>query len=79
MKKVNRSTAHYNQFSFNDLNRVNKFNFIEGVLSGTTGGALIGSPMGIIGSIVVSIIGGFFTGYSSYRAEVNKIRIQKTR
>ena len=35
-------------------------------LSGTTGGALLGSGFGLAGGIIGSIIGGFVTGYAAY-------------
>lgn len=52
---------------------------ISSALSGTTGGALIGSTFGVIGSVVGAIVGGFFTGYSGYRNEENKIVVKKTK
>lgn len=41
--------------------------FVTSALSGTTGGALLGSSFGLAGGIIGSLIGGFFTGYSGYR------------
>jgi uncharacterized membrane protein len=50
-------------------------------LSGTTGGALIGSAFGIVGGIAGGIIGGAVTGYSGYhsRSKKQSQRVKKGR
>ncbi len=52
---------------------------ISSALSGTTGGALIGSTFGIIGSVAGAILGGLVTGYSGYKNEEDKKSIKKTK
>ncbi|WP_316825030.1 hypothetical protein [Pedobacter miscanthi] len=49
---------------------------ISSALSGTTGGALIGSSFGIIGNVIGVIIGGFVTDYSGYKDEAGRVVIE---
>lgn len=58
-RKVIQRKTYGNSNDFDD--------FVTSALSGTTGGALLGSSFGLIGGVIGSLIGGFCTGYSGYQ------------